>query len=309
MTTTTRKTTTTRSEGQQAHCRAFGLIAKLSSDLKIAHEIGLHKESLKHRKEEKRRRTTFSCFKHLNRNCYNAAGIDYPHVVVSKGHLAMPDITSVRLDDDGTLVLTFSNRFYSGDPDDEFILAAYCPRLRACILADPVPRIAEAITTQLPAGWLADGNDIHLYAFFLGKKLFTSDSVYVPIPGRQSDLINTAPDPIKAVVDPINASRDPIKGAVDPINNPTNTAVDPIKIAVDPISTPAKTAVDPINLDPITAKLFQVIQGDGTLTYAGYAQRLGISEATVKRRLQSLKAQGLILRRGSNKTGHWELPA
>ena len=50
------------------------------------------------------------------------------------------------------------------------------------------------------------------------------------------------------------------------------------------------------------------IQEDGTLTYAGYAHHLGISEATVKRRLQTLKAQGLILRRGSNKTGHWGLP-
>lgn len=291
MTTTTRKTTTTRSEGQQAHCRAFGLIAKLSSDLRLAHEIGLHKESLKRHKGGKRRLTTFSCFKHLNKDCCNAGGIDYPHVVVSKGPLTMPDITSVQLDGDGTLVLTFSNKYYSGDPEDELVLAAYCPRLRTCVLVDPVPRRAAAISAQLPASWLAGESEIHLYAFFLGKKLFTSDSVYVPLPDRQSDLINTISDPIKCVVAPINDFSDPIKGMVDPINNPVNIAV------------------DPINTDPITAKLFQVIQMDGTLTYAGYAQQLGISEATVKRRLQTLKAQGLILRRGSNKTGHWELPA
>ena len=45
---------------------------------------------------------------------------------------------------------------------------------------------------------IVTGAALAIIAFFLGKKLFTSDSVYVPIPGRQSDLINTAPDPIKA---------------------------------------------------------------------------------------------------------------
>ena len=303
MTTTARKVTNPRTEEQQAHRVGFGLIAKLSSDLKAVHEIGLRKESLR-RKGGKRRPTTFSCFKHLNRNCFNADGVDYPHAIVSKGPLAKPDITSVRLSDEGMLTLTFSNRYHSGDPDDELVLAAYCPRLRVCLIADPVPRSAESLTAQLPAGWFVGKSNranhafgIHLYAFFLGRKLFTSDSVYIPLPNNRPEHATAIPAPTTA------ATSDPITSPLTPFD-PINPTIDPTSPTFDPI----KTTADPINPDPITVKLYRLIRQDGTLTYAGYAQQLGISEATVKRRLQTLKSQGLILRRGSNKTGHWELP-
>ena len=46
---------------------------------------------------------------------------------------------------------------------------------------------------------------------------------------------------------------------------------------------------------------------DGSLNYAGYAAWIGVSEATVKRRLNELKKEGVIVRIGSNKTGWWEV--
>lgn len=46
---------------------------------------------------------------------------------------------------------------------------------------------------------------------------------------------------------------------------------------------------------------------DGTLNYAGYAALIGVSEATVKCRLNELKKEGAIVRVGSNKTGRWEV--
>ena len=75
--------------------------------------------------------------------------------------------------------------------------------------------------------------------------------------------------------------------------------------SVDPI----KAASDPINLfdDPIKQKLYQAVLQDGTLNYADYAAQIGVSEATVKRRLRELKNDGVIIRVGSNKTGHWEV--
>jgi len=39
----------------------------------------------------------------------------------------------------------------------------------------------------------------------------------------------------------------------------------------------------------------------------GYGDLLGVSEATVKRRIGELKASGFIARVGSNKNGHWEV--
>ena len=293
MTMTTKTLAKPMSDEQQAHRKGFGLIAKLSSDLKAAHEIGLHKESLR-QKGARRKPTTFSCFKHLNRDCFGADGIDYQRVVVSKGPLAKPDITSARLDADGMLTVTFCNRYYDGDPDDELILVAYSPQWRGCLLAGSVPRSAEALTAQLPAEWLQASPDIHLYAFFRGKKLHTSDSVYVALADGMSDPIKGSGDPINELGDPINGQFDPINGVGDPINE---------------VGDPINEVGDPINNDPINASLYRLIRQDGTLSYAGYAQRLGVSEATVKRHLQALKSQGLILRLGSNKTGRWELPA
>ena len=73
---------------------------------------------------------------------------------------------------------------------------------------------------------------------------------------------------------------------------------DPIKPSFDPISNFA---------DPITEQLYQAILQDNTLNYAAYGKQIGVSEATVKRRLGELKKAGIIARIGSNKNGHWEI--
>lgn len=72
---------------------------------------------------------------------------------------------------------------------------------------------------------------------------------------------------------------------------------------------PIKAASDPIKQfdDPIKQQLYQAVAQDGTLNYAEYAAQLGVSEATIKRRLGELKKEGFIIRIGSNKTGFWEI--
>jgi len=72
---------------------------------------------------------------------------------------------------------------------------------------------------------------------------------------------------------------------------------------------PIKDISDPIKSfsDPIKERLYQAVLQDGTLNYAQYAAIVGVSEATVKRRLGELKKEGTIIRVGSNKTGHWEV--
>ena len=58
--------------------------------------------------------------------------------------------------------------------------------------------------------------------------------------------------------------------------------------------------------DPII-ELIKLIAENPEGSYADYAQRLNVSESTVKRRLQALKHQGRIKRMGSNKSGAWSL--
>lgn len=72
---------------------------------------------------------------------------------------------------------------------------------------------------------------------------------------------------------------------------------------------PIKRFADPIKhfADPITERLYQAVLKDNGLNYAAYCALLGVSEATVKRRLGELKAAGYIIRVGSNKSGHWEV--
>ena len=70
-----------------------------------------------------------------------------------------------------------------------------------------------------------------------------------------------------------------------------------------------KPVSDPINeiSDPITERLYQAILKNNKLNYAEYGALLGVSAATIKRRLGELKKAGMIVRVGSNKSGYWEV--
>ena len=63
---------------------------------------------------------------------------------------------------------------------------------------------------------------------------------------------------------------------------------------------------DPIN-DPINhpINLFDLIKQNPSGSYEDYAQKLNVSSATIKRKIAELKAEGKIVRKGSNKNGHW----
>ena len=91
------------------------------------------------------------------------------------------------------------------------------------------------------------------------------------------------------------------------IANPTEHVIESFKKSQ--LADPIKSFSDPINSssDPIKEKLYQAIVKDNTMNYAAYAAMIGISEATVKRRLGELKKAGIITRVGSNKNGHWEI--
>ncbi len=72
-------------------------------------------------------------------------------------------------------------------------------------------------------------------------------------------------------------------------------ANEPVKGTVnDPI-------YDLIN-DPIN--LFDLIKENPNFSYDEYAQKLGVSSATIKRHIRELKNSGKIIRKGSNKTGN-----
>ena len=68
----------------------------------------------------------------------------------------------------------------------------------------------------------------------------------------------------------------------------------------------AADLIKPVS-DPITERLYQAILKNNKLNYAEYGALLGVSEATIKRRLAELRKAGMIVRMGSNKSGYWEV--
>ena len=54
-------------------------------------------------------------------------------------------------------------------------------------------------------------------------------------------------------------------------------------------------------------EVYALIKQNSRLTIAQMAEALSVSDRTVKKHLSALKEGGLIARKGSNKTGYWEI--
>jgi len=76
----------------------------------------------------------------------------------------------------------------------------------------------------------------------------------------------------------------------------------------DSISGQAKSRGDLIN-DLLRGHddLINAIRANPDSDYQALAHKIRVSEATVKRHIQKLKRAGILLRKGSRKTGHWKL--
>ena len=162
-----------RTEAQQAHRNAFAAISKLSSDLKEAHLIGLHKMA------QKEQLDTYSVFKKINKGCCVGGAISYPHVIVSKGPADEVEITSVKVDEQRVLHVTFDGGVTEKNSEDLFGLFVYCPELRKCHALQPVPRAVETVTEELPEAFI--GQELHLYGFLQDDKGRTSDTIYAKL--------------------------------------------------------------------------------------------------------------------------------
>lgn len=72
----------------------------------------------------------------------------------------------------------------------------------------------------------------------------------------------------------------------------------------EPINDPIN---DPIKLDGREKQIVKLLREEAALTRKEMAERLGCSDSTVKRTLQSMVKKGAIKRIESNKKGEWIL--
>jgi Fic family protein len=104
-------------------------------------------------------------------------------------------------------------------------------------------------------------------------------------------------DPESAPVSDFDPESDPVDDP-DPENDPEN---DPESASINDRDPENDPEGDPVKI------LLRYIQTDPAMTYNQMANRLGKSNATVKRLIQKLKAQGMITRVGSDRSGYWEV--
>ena len=165
-----------RTEAQQAHRTALVTVARLSSDLKEAHKIGLHHHA------QRKKLSTDSDFRKLNLTACVGTAIAYREVVVSKGSsVSIVNFKSVVLDEHNVLHVTFESNLTDTNKGDKLCLFVYCPELRKCQPLNVVLRSDGEVSEQLLEEF--KGHDLHLYGFLQGKNLFTSDTMYKKISG------------------------------------------------------------------------------------------------------------------------------
>jgi len=98
-----------------------------------------------------------------------------------------------------------------------------------------------------------------------------------------------------------------IKGQNDLINLPL-TGEAAKKREEDPISGQAESRNDLIkDLLREHDDLINAIRANPDSDYKVLSHKIRVSEATIKRHIQKLKRAGILLRKGSRKTGHWEV--
>jgi len=130
-----------------------------------------------------------------------------------------------------------------------------------------------------------------------------------------NDTINYHNDPINGPNDTINYHNDPINGPNDTINyhdDPLNDPNDPSNDHNDPLNDPINANNDPTNapndhLKDRMKKILNLIRENQHITREEIARACGVSLETIKRDFRKMQAANLLKRRGSKKTGYWEL--
>ena len=160
-----------QTKAQQAHRHAFAEVSRLSSAMKEGHKIGLHYLAVREKLN------THSVFKRLNKNCFGADGIDYSHILISKGSVSGFSITSAEVDAQGIVRVTFEGNGTPENSRDEFYLFVFCPDLHNGLPIAPVSRTVGFVSAPILEEW--KGHTLHLYAFMRNSKGHTSNTVYV----------------------------------------------------------------------------------------------------------------------------------
>ena len=91
----------------------------------------------------------------------------------------MVRVTSVEVDDQRVLHVTFDSEVTEKNAKDMIGLFVYCPELRVCMPVPPVLRSAGVAIVELTEELI--NHKLHLYGLVQDEKRRTSDTIYVDL--------------------------------------------------------------------------------------------------------------------------------
>ena len=94
-----------------------------------------------------------------------------------------------------------------------------------------------------------------------------------------------------------------------PVNDTINTVIGPVNVPVNKNNVPVNVPVNvpEINLSDKERQVLDFIIKKNNITAKEIAEKIGVSDKTVKRAISTLKTNGLIVRIGSDKKGFWSV--
>ncbi len=119
---------------------------------------------------------------------------------------------------------------------------------------------------------------------------------------ENSDGINTTSDGINANSDGVNTNCDGVNANSDGVN----TNCDGVNTNCDGVNTNCD-GVKFEGLNELQNKIVELLGNNGQLNAEKLSALTGITKRNIEKNLKVLKNKGLLIRHGSDKTGHWEV--
>jgi len=167
------------------------------------------------------------------------------------------------------------------------------------------PKAARAVLLSRPARNLIVVEILRDYGYVDARGMGVRTKVIPALRAGGVDRVFEATDEyVKSTIEKIKGQHDPINQRLIGKSAHKGTS----KEEKDAISGQTRGQSDLINdLLKVHGDLLNAIRANPYSGYQALAHNIQVSEATVKRHIQKLKRAGILLRKGSRKTGYWEI--
>ncbi len=234
----------------------------------------------------------------------------FANAVIHCSYTSLANITIDRYPDrivisnPGTMLVSLKE-FYEGNHS-----VCRNPLIQKMFVFIGVGEKAGSGADTIAKGWKDNGWNLPVVTeYFSPDRIETVLNVTVNVTVNSADVtvndpVNSGDDPLNGENDPVNSESDPVKVKNDTVNDPVNGENDPVKVN----DNGQKSSYgDTVNLTDRQIKIISLLERNAEISKTEIASVLGVSKESIKRDFDRLKKLGIIIRVGSDKTGHWKI--